>query len=275
MKTYLIVNADDFGRTLEINDGIVHAFQYGVVSSTTIMANFSASDDAVAKALKHGIPVGLHFNLTDGRPVSRPEDVPSLVDSNGHFYRKFRFYRRLLARRFRAQDIRRELKAQLLKCLESGLALDHYDGHHHVHALRGIASITQSLFSEYKELPFRRISWPHWSQNGASKAQQVAIHLLEDRMLNHRCTATKFWGFDFMDRGDKMAAFIKMLEKMQPGFHEMMCHPGYKSDEFIGYYNEQREREVAVLSDEKLKAKIKDMDIQLVSYRELSGAIKR
>ncbi len=81
-----IVNADDFGLSPGINRGIVRAFRDGVLSSTTMMANMPAFEDAVALAKAHpGLGVGVHLTLVWGAPVAGAERVPSLVDRNGRF----------------------------------------------------------------------------------------------------------------------------------------------------------------------------------------------
>ena len=69
----LIVNADDFGLTEAVNQGIVHAHNEGIVTSTTLMAGGSAFDSAVS--ISRSVPclgIGVHLNLTAGRPVSPP-----------------------------------------------------------------------------------------------------------------------------------------------------------------------------------------------------------
>ncbi len=264
----LVINADDFGRSPKVNDGILNVWQNGLVSSTTIMANFPAFSDAVDKIKKFKIPAGLHINLTDGQPVSRPDVVPSLLDSNGQFFRKYEFYRRVILRRFNPDDIAAEVSAQLFRCINSGVELDHYDGHHHVHALKGVAPIVHTVMATYKALPFRRISRPHKSQSFSAKIQQTAIHLFEDKNPELPFHST-FWGFDFMDQQNKRAAFEIMLEQIKPGVHEMMCHPGYKSIENISYYNAQRQEEVELLCDDSLESKINELDIQLCSYKDV------
>lgn len=273
MKKILVINADDFGRSPEVNDGILETFLNGVVSSTTLMANFAAFDDAVDKIKKHKVPVGLHINLTDGRPVSRPDAVPSLLDSNGQFYKKYEFYRRLITRRFQPADIAMEISAQLSRCIDSGIELDHYDGHHHVHALKGIAPIVHLVMNKYKRLPFRRISRPHPGETLYSKSQQIAIHLFEDRNPQLPFSTT-FWGFDFMDQDNKRDVFEKMLTSIKSGVHEMMCHPGYESAENISYYNVQRQREVELLCDDYFKSKINELNIQLCSYQDLMEQVR-
>ena len=67
----VIVNADDFGQSVNVNRAIIDCFQKGLISSTTIMANMPAFDDAVDLAIENGFhqTVGVHLNLTDGEPL--------------------------------------------------------------------------------------------------------------------------------------------------------------------------------------------------------------
>src|SRR5207247_5222708 len=85
----LIVNADEFGLTEHVNYGIVEAHQHGAVTSTTMLANMWAFEHAAGLARAHPtLAVGVHLNLTHGRPVLPPARVPTLVDQEGHFYRR-------------------------------------------------------------------------------------------------------------------------------------------------------------------------------------------
>src|SRR5262249_57972713 len=76
----LIVNADDFGFARGVNSGIVRAFKTGIVTSTTIMANGEAFEDAIELARANpGLAIGCHLAAVGGRPVAAPPDVPSLA----------------------------------------------------------------------------------------------------------------------------------------------------------------------------------------------------
>src|ERR1700688_1671347 len=76
----LIVNADDFGFTAGVNRAIVEAHQHGIVTSTTLMANGRAFEDAVilAKTVPH-LSVGCHVVLIDGEPVLDAKRLPSIT----------------------------------------------------------------------------------------------------------------------------------------------------------------------------------------------------
>lgn len=81
-----IINADDFGYSKGVNYGIIEAHQQGIVTSATLMANMPGATHAAALAKdKPNLGVGVHLVLTIGKPLT--EDVPSLIDKNGHFLR--------------------------------------------------------------------------------------------------------------------------------------------------------------------------------------------
>ena len=87
-RARLVINADDFGLSAGVNRGILAAHAAGTVTSTSLLPNLPAFDDAVRSArATPTLGIGLHFNLTTGAPVSAPDQVPSLVDSaTGQFH---------------------------------------------------------------------------------------------------------------------------------------------------------------------------------------------
>lgn len=85
----LVVNADDFGYCDQRNRGIVESFQNGVVSSASLLVNADQALEAVELSKEYGIPLGLHLNLTEGRPIKTRHS--SLTAENGLMRGKFGF----------------------------------------------------------------------------------------------------------------------------------------------------------------------------------------
>ena len=80
----LIVNADDFGYTHGVNAGIIRGFRDGIITSTTIMANGAAFEDAVDYAKENpSLGVGIHLVLVGEASVAAASAIPSLADSKG------------------------------------------------------------------------------------------------------------------------------------------------------------------------------------------------
>ena len=70
MPKYLVTNADDFGFNSDVNSGIVEAYQNGILTAATLMANGDAFEDAVRLAAENpGLDIGCHLVLVGGRSL--------------------------------------------------------------------------------------------------------------------------------------------------------------------------------------------------------------
>ena len=105
MRT-LIVNADDFGLTRGVSAGILAAHRHGIVTSTTVLVNGDPDRRQLAEARDSGLGLGLHVNLTLGKPLTRGR---SLVGADGRFVRD----PVRAAAAAEAREIRREVEAQI------------------------------------------------------------------------------------------------------------------------------------------------------------------
>lgn len=140
MKRKLIVVADDFGFSEAYNYGAVKAYRDGIVTALSLMSNMEAAPHGVALAKKEAPDANLtlHINFVQGRPVSRPEDVSSLVDENGMFYRSYQWKEGGFGGKkkcvgdvvVKAEDCARETEAQLERFKElTGSYPNHFEGH--------------------------------------------------------------------------------------------------------------------------------------------------
>ena len=131
----LIINADDFGYSSGVNRAIIKAHREGVLTSTSLMVNERAADEAVqlAKATP-ALAVGLHLVLVLGQSALPPAAIPHLVDADGNFTNSsftagVKYYFSPAARR----ELRAEMRAQFEKFRATGLPFSHVDGHTHLH----------------------------------------------------------------------------------------------------------------------------------------------
>ncbi len=146
----LILNADDLGYSPAVNEAIFHLHDRGRLDSTSLLVNLPHSGAAIKGAAERpALPVGIHLNLTKGRPCLAPEQVPSLVGSGGAFFPSPVFFSRALAGRVRLADAEAELRAQIERALAAGIALAHLDSHSHWHALPRFGRLVQALAAEH------------------------------------------------------------------------------------------------------------------------------
>ena len=138
MSRTLLVTGDDFGLSSEVNEAIVAAHRDGILTSASLMVTGAAVSEAAALARElPGLSTGLHLVLSgpEAPAASPPRDIPDLVDASGCFpaspawagISDALFWRR------RRTQIEHEIRAQIERYLETGLPIDHVDGHQHLH----------------------------------------------------------------------------------------------------------------------------------------------
>ena len=144
----LVVNADDFGFTPDVNEGIVEAHRDGILTSTTLMANGAAFDDAVrAAAAVPSLDIGCHLVLIRGRSLLAPSKaLPASMSG---------LLAAIAAGQIRIYD---ELSAQVRKILAAGIAPTHLDTHKHTHlappVLDAVARISEEFGIVWVRRPF-------------------------------------------------------------------------------------------------------------------------
>lgn len=150
----LIINADDFGLSKSISDGIIEGIKSGYITSTSIMANMEYAKYAIKEAVKNNIDcIGLHINFTVGKPIINNKN---LVDDNGVFlYNKTQIENPKLT----YEDAYNEIIAQIKiidKYSNGLLKIDHLDMHHHLSDNENIKKATIDIAKEYN-IPIRNM----------------------------------------------------------------------------------------------------------------------
>ena len=140
-RRHIIVNADDFGISSDVNEAILRAFETGLISSSTIMANMPKFDEACVLIRRHYLngKIGLHLNFTAGKPLTAEvAGCLRLCDRQGHWHPR----RRVLSLTANeALALEHEIAAQVLACEHNGFTPTHWDSHHHMHTEFGIAPV--------------------------------------------------------------------------------------------------------------------------------------
>ena len=236
----LIINADDFGFTRDVNAGIIQAHREGVLTSATLMANGDAFEDAVR--LAHETPaldVGCHLVLVDGRPVLDGSPFPETPV-------------RLL---FQKLDAYPELRAQIQKIVAAGIRPTHLDSHKHTHLLPGVFRAVVRLAKEFA-IPYIRRPLP--SIDLYRRVAQASGVRMTDHLLGFRLTGTL--------TEDTFAAAI---ERLPDGETEFLCHPGLLGPELAQArtrLKESRVRELEALTSPRIRALINAKGVYLSPF---------
>jgi len=237
----LVVNADDLGLTVGVNNGIFDAHDRGVLTSASLFANAGATADAIARARRRpSLGVGCHLTLVDGQPTLPAARVPSLIEADGRFRRSWKpFIVACLRRRVSLLEVERELTAQIDRVRSAGLTLTHLDAHKHVHAYPPIFAIVTRLAARFR-IPVVRVPFERWPRLEADAPRWRTVRsqaLLNAAMLpwawrDYRNAARA--GIrtpHFIGRAHtgvlSAAALAEMVGALPPGVTELMVHPGY------------------------------------------------
>lgn len=266
----LIVNADDFGFTHDVNEGVVEAHRKGILRAATLMANGAAFEDAVHLARENpDLDVGCHLVLVGGASVLDPRRM--LPATTGELIES------LALRRLRPFE---ELAAQTRKILESGLRPTHLDTHKHTHllppVLEAVARISEEFGIRWVRLPF---DFPRrgaargvpWTRRAASRGLRLFRRRMRTVLERHGCRATDhFAGFQItgLFRAPELAALIRDLP---PGVTELMCHPGRCREELRRArtrLKESRERELEALVAGETREAAVEAGVEIVSFRQ-------
>jgi predicted glycoside hydrolase/deacetylase ChbG (UPF0249 family) len=243
----LIVNADDFGLTAGVNRAVVELHQAGVLTSTTLMANAAASDEAIQLALANpSLGVGCHVVLVDGEPVLSPTAISNLARGSGSTFRitLSRFVRDLYSpastassRSALAAEIEAEATAQIRLLQGRGLELTHVDSHKHTHMF---SAVLRPVLRAARACGITRIRNPFdsaWSRRAAAnvpwlrRAQVAALSKLEAHVLRiiaeHGFTTTDGTVGVMITGSLNAASLRRTLADMPDGTWELVTHPGY------------------------------------------------
>jgi predicted glycoside hydrolase/deacetylase ChbG (UPF0249 family) len=244
MPRRLIVNADDFGLTRGVSAGILAARRHGIVTSTTVLVTAAPDRDQLAAARDVGLGLGLHVNLTLGRPLTQGR---SLVDATGRVVRR-------AAARATPRDVEREVAAQVerFERLVRG-APTHLDTHHHVGLLAPVAEVVLAAA--------RRLGVPVRSQDARARARARGAGL---RTPDH------FFGESGPDAYWSLARTLAVLRRVPAGVSEFMTHPGwFDADLAESRYGRQRETELAALGSPAARAAVHALGITLCHFGDL------
>ena len=268
----LVVHADDLGIDVARNRGIAEAFARGVLTSASVLANGPAFDDALRRLRElPGADVGVHLNLTEGRPLS---GAATLVGRDGRFPGKEVARANLLEEGHAEEsEVEAEFAAQVERALESGLRVSHLDGHQHVQvwprARRACLAVARRFGIAWVRIPIEDA--PEEAEGAECCPHELGDRAacLRDELPVEGCgTADRFVGESTIGRAS-LEGVHRLLASAGPGVTEWMVHPGYAETGSVPFSNAERERELRLLTDPGLRAFLDEQGFRRSGFRDL------
>lgn len=284
----LITNSDDFGLTNSVTDAIIDTHLNGIMTSTTMMANMAGFDYAVRKAKEFpSLGIGIHFNLTEGKPLSELSKISDLVDDFGNFKSNVVQRKNLIFGKNKMSQIELELKNQLEKLMDNGIMPTHFDSHHHITgvplAFKASIKVSQKFKVNKARVTNIDFQYAHDYKGGLAKKIKNQL-LITPKSLLHQTNKHRLMksGFTVPDLKilpgrvlpfdvDPIDQFIRTLSVLKVGVTEISFHPGYKNSYPADSYKtaDLRLRDLEVANSPLVKEYIQKKNIKLISFIDL------
>jgi chitin disaccharide deacetylase len=282
MNKRLIINADDFGLSPDINAAVIKAHKEGVVTSATVMANMAGAVEACKMARQNrGLGVGVHLNVTMGKPLSKEKAVRCLLNENGEFaFAPGQLaWMSLYSGKIR-HAIQVEMACQIQWVLDRNIKVSHVDSHHHIHCcpmiyptVCGLAKLfdVEAVRWVYEPQAVSSVPWPLPSEGAKKHAKLLRRAAQINRFQNSKLIKTDGL-LGIAHFGNINFNFFKDLSLYNPlATAELMTHPGY-SGPASGDYSQfatQRQSELETLCSDKTKEYLAKANIELVHYGQV------
>ncbi|MSR67974.1 ChbG/HpnK family deacetylase [Candidatus Peribacteria bacterium] len=278
MRT-LIINADDLGVNTQRTHGIFQCFEFGIVTSATLLPNAADSERAGKQAREKGLPVGLHLNLTEEYPLSKRDSIESLVEGNGMFLQGERMRKALDAGEVKKEHLEREIRAQIEWFFDTVGSPTHVDSHHHIHTHPVVAAalipILERYGVRYVRIPLEEPLPPFGyiiteEQLEKTKHINVDATIAKDMYGAYGiATSDHFRGLTLSGNAS-LKNIRHIIGRLPEGITELMVHPGSACTFGTPFdLDPQRQTELRMLTDVSIAEELKERGIKLASYGDL------
>ena len=248
----LILNGDDFGMSRGVNFGMIDCYREGLMTSCSMMTNMPGAEHAAELMRENfGLSVGIHLNLTVGKPLVAGHKT--LVKPDGTFNKGML----VDSTRVDIAEIRKELNAQFDYYIELvGSLPDHINSHHGIEQIKGATQVIYEL-AELYQLPVRQFM--HYYHDD----------IIEDDRLPYEIPRIKFIA-DTADGGvENVFAAFTAEELASNDLYEVALHPGYVDADVLHFssYTTTRSYDAEVFMGAELRQWIEENNIELVAYQ--------
>lgn len=265
----LILHADDLGVSNSVNVASIAALEEGTINSASIMVPCPWFPQIAEYAQAHPeMDLGLHLTFTaeweqykwDG--VSSASEISTLLNDEKHFPPSVAE----VVQAASAEELEKELVAQVERALAFGIKPTHLDSH------MGTLFQTPAFFEAYQRVG-KRFKIPVFIPYGSlSAAPQLANSIMDDQILVDRLFMINPGIKDY----EWNEYYMDVLRNMQPELNEIIVHLAYDNDEMQAvtvdhpdFGSAWRQRDLEALQNEDFKALIKERNIHLVTWKQI------
>lgn len=296
----LIITADDYGAAQNINEGIQLAADYGAITSISVLSNFSESLSSLKQISESHpeISIGVHLNITTGKPLLGTDQIPTLVDDSGNFYPLEQLLPRMAS--ISKLELKKELGEQIAIFERYNIRLDFLSDQHGILSVYSPFYKIETELAKENEIPVRSPvlackKYPFIFRNSDMRRQGSL--LVFPLMLSNPVLVTQMFSYTRLFAMERKAGLLKeagieypdllvetfwgdptlsnlayILDHLPPGISEVIVHVGTATRTgcypagLDRYYFDNRERELTVIMDDTIQQMIRYHHIRKTSY---------
>ncbi len=220
----VVLCADDFGLSPGVSRGILELLEMGRLSATSCMVNYPEfrADAQPLRSFCGRADLGLHFSLTDSRPISRVALACHL---------------RPPAFSAMLKEVERQVE---IFSSAMGILPDYIDGHQHVHVLpvvrEAVVDVAKRI-GAYVRVPRDPIDGAMWRRPAPLESTYLSVASGRlAKLVEAACVITNR-GFRGVRTFRESVPFAAIYRKMIAGAGQgclVMCHPGHVDDTLVG-----------------------------------------
>jgi len=286
----IIINADDFGLSRGINNGIIKSINNGIVNGISIIPNGYAFNNGIKKiSLKKIKKISIHLNLVEFKPISQIKKVNKIIDKNNELSLRplklviINFFYSKVKKKIISNQIKIEMENQIkkvIKNVKNKKTIIGVDSHYHIHMIPFIFEILLSLTKKYKikyiRIPvenniLKQFNFKHSFEFLINLPKVISINIFslysKKKYFNKFKIKSNsaFYGSLFAGNFtlNKIIKVLKLSKKNNVGITEIISHPGdvilnekrsWKNKNLVNnYFSKKRVLEKQTLSNQILK----------------------
>lgn len=269
----LIIHADDLAVAHSVDQAAFDALDRKAATSASLMVPCPWFTEVAAYAREHpDADLGLHLTLTSEwkhfrwGPSASSDKVPGLLDPNGNLWPDVRS----VAQHATAEEVEREIRAQVERALQAGIRPTHLDTH------MGTVVATPEFFAAYMKvaheyrLPFLAVRLPNASPALLSLLKEDDIVLDGLAMITERVQPQQ-WN----------QAYADIIRSLKPGLTQLIVHLGHDDAELQAITEDHpafgsawRQRDFEVITSPEFRQLLKENGVILVGWKDLKKSLR-
>ncbi len=272
----IIVTADDYGMCDEVDRAIEAGIENGFITTTNVMLNMETLSDAADLRTRYpSLSVGIHWNVTTGKPVSDPKTVPSLVDENGAFWPIGTFKKKFHKGEIFSADLEKELEAQYSLFEKTCGKPDYWNTHENSSLETKAYKIFEKVALKH-EIPatrtFQRVYYDKCGLGFKRALREFAVKNFFELWFKKirrtfKMPTARVVSFDKISKteGDVL---LKALKKDGRDLVEVVFHPAVTANSpYFGNISTERVKEYQFVSSPEVRFKYEKADFAFVGFQ--------